>query len=302
MSAMIGRLVLLAAAAGSLRAQELEPRALQNAPVGSTFLVLASGYSRGNLLFDPALPIEDARADVWSVAAGAVRVINVRGLSGKVGVVLPFVTGTWQGAVAGMDTSTSRTGFADPRLQLSVNFVGAPSLTRSEMRAYRQSLVVGIQFAVSLPIGQYNPERLINLGTHRWAFQSRLGLSQSVGTRWVFEGYAGATLYTTNHDFYAGKTLEQDPFFEVQAHVIYAIRGAGLWAAVSTGYAWDGQSTIDGVSNPPLSNARTSAMLRLPLAPGHGLKLVYINGLTTSLGADFDTFQVAYQYSFGGKP
>lgn len=302
MTAMIVRIVLLAAAAGSLRAQELEPRALQNAPVGSTFLVLASGYSRGNLLFDPALPIQDARADVWSVVAGALRVIDVRGLSGKVGVALPFVTGTWQGTVAGMDTSTSRTGFADPRVQFSVNFVGSPALTRSEMRTYRQSLVVGMQFAASLPLGQYYPERLINLGAHRWAFQSRLGLSQSVGTRWVFEGYAGATLYTTNHDFYGGKTLQQDPFFEVQAHVIYAIRGAGLWAAVSTGYAWDGRSTIDGVSNPPLSNARTSAMLRLPLAPGHGLKLVYINGLTTSLGADFDTFQMAYQYSFGGKP
>lgn len=302
MTAMIGRLALLAAVAGSLRAQELEPRALQNAPVGSTFLIVATGYSHGNLLFDPALPIENAQADVWSVAGGAVRAINVFGLSGKAGVVLPFVTGTWSGAVAGIDTSTSRTGFADPRLQLAVNFVGAPALTRSGMRTYRQSTVVGMQFAVALPIGQYYPERLINLGAHRWAFQSRLGLSHSVGARWVFEGYGGATLYTTNHDFYGGQTLEQDAFFEVQAHAIYAIRGAGLWAAVSSGYAWGGRATINGVANDPLSNARTSAMLRLPLAPGHGLKLVYINGLTTSLGADFDTFQVAYQYSFGGKP
>jgi hypothetical protein len=293
---------LAAAAAGSLRAQELEPRALQNAPVGSTFLVLATGYSSGNLLFDPAQPIEDAEADVWSVAGGAVRAINVFGLSGKAGVVLPFVTGNWSGTVGGIDTATSRTGFADPRVQLAVNFVGAPALTRSEMRAYRQSTVVGMQLAVSIPIGQYYPERLVNLGTHRWAFQPRLGLSHTAGSRWVFEAYAGATLYTTNRDYYGGGTLEQDPFYEAQAHVIYAIRGAGLWAAVSGGYAWGGRSTVNGVANDPLSNARTSAMLRLPLGPGHGLKLVYINGLTTSIGADFDTFQVAYQYAFGGRP
>lgn len=295
-------LLLLAAGAGSLRAQELEPRALQNAPVGSTFLVLATGYSRGNLLFDPALPIEDAQADVWSVAAGAVRAINFFGLSGKAGVVLPFVSGTWAGTVGGVDTATSRTGFADPRLQLAVNFVGAPALTRSGMRGYRQTTVVGLQLGVSLPVGQYYPERLINLGAHRWAFQPRLGLSHTASSRWVLEAYAGATLYTTNRDFYGGGTIEQDPFFEVQAHVIYAIRGAALWAAVSTGYAWGGRSTVNGVANDPLSNARTSAMLRLPLARAHGLKLVYINGLTTSLGADFDTFQVAYQYAFGGRP
>jgi hypothetical protein len=33
----------------------------------------------------------------------------------------------------------------------------------------------------------------------------------------------------------------------------------------------------------------------------HALKLVYINGLVTGLGADFDTFQIAYQYAWGGK-
>jgi hypothetical protein len=298
----VALLVLSAGAAGSLRAQELEPRALQNAPVGSTFLVLATGYSRGNLLFDPALPIEDAQADVWSVAAGAVRAINFFGLSGKAGVVLPFVSGTWAGTVGGVDTATSRTGFADPRLQLAVNFVGAPALTRSGMRGYRQTTVVGMQLSVSFPVGQYYPERLINLGAHRWAFQPRLGLSHTTGSRWVLEAYAGATLYTTNRDFYGGGTIAQHPFFEAQAHVIYAIRGAALWAAVSGGYAWGGRSIVNGVANEPLSNARTSAMLRLPLAQAHGLKLVYINGLTTSLGADFDTFQVAYQYAFGGRP
>jgi hypothetical protein len=294
--------MLLLAATGRMPAQELEPRALQNAPIGSTFLVLATGYSSGNLLFDPALPIKDAEADVWSVAAGVVRAINVFGLSGKAGVVLPFVSGTWAGNVGGIDTATSRTGLADPRVQLAVNFIGAPALTRSGMRGYRQSTVVGMQLSVSLPVGQYYPERLINLGAHRWAFQPRIGLSHTAASRWVLEGYAGATLYTTNRDYYNGGTLEQDPFFDVQAHIIYAIRGAGLWAAVSGGYAWGGRATINGVANDPLSNTRTSAMLRLPLAPAHGLKLVYINGLTTRIGADFDTFQVAYQYAFGGRP
>jgi hypothetical protein len=62
-----------------------------------------------------------------------------------------------------------------------------------------------------------------------------------------------------------------------------------------------GCSTIEGSTKQSLENVRLSALLRLPLARGHGLKLVYINGVRTRLGGDFDTFQLAYQHSWGGK-
>jgi hypothetical protein len=287
--------------AGSVAAQELEPRALQNAPIGVHFAVVASGYSRGNLLFDATLPLEDVRADVWSVGLGFVRAINVFGLSGKIGAVAPFVTGHWTGTVAGIDTSTSRTGMADPRVTLAVNFIGAPALTLSEMRGYQQKTVAGLQITVGLPLGQYYPERLINLGAHRWSFASRLGLSHAFGRRWTLEGYAGATFFTANDEFYGGTRFSQDPFFEVQGHGIYAIRYPDIWVAGSVGYGWGAAATVDAVPKDPLGNLRASAMLRWPIARQHGLKFVYISGITTRLGADFDTFQIAYTYTFGGK-
>jgi hypothetical protein len=285
-----------------LAAQELQPRALQNAPVGTNFILVAAGYSRGNLLFDPALPLEDATADVWSVTPGFVRSIDVFGLNGRVGVIVPFATGEWQGTLAGMDTSTARTGLADARLQLAVNFLGAPALTRSQMRGYRQSTVLGLELGVGVPVGQYYPERLINLGSNRWSFQPRLGFSQTISTRLTVEAYAGATFYTTNGDFYGGQVVTQEPFFDAQAHAVFVTRNPGLWFAGSFGYGWGGAATIGGVPKDPLQNVRASAMARVPLAPGHGLKLVYINGLTTKLGTDFDTFQLGYQYAFGGRP
>ncbi|MGH7644584.1 MAG: transporter [Gemmatimonadales bacterium] len=289
---------LLAAPVG---AQELEPRALSNAPVGTSFVVVATGYSRGNLLFDPAVPIEDARADVWSVAGGFVRVIDVWGLSGKIGLVIPFVRGTWEGTVSGTDTGTARTGFADPRVQVAVNFIGAPALTLTEFREHRQTTVVGAQLTVSVPVGQYYPEKLINLGSNRWAFHPRLGVSRVVGRRWTLEAYASAGLYTTNGDYFGGQVFEQDPFFDVSVHGIYVIRVPDIWMAGSAGYGWGGAATIDGQPKDALENVRASLALRFPLARGHGLKLVYINGLTTSQGGDFDTFQIAYQYTFGGR-
>lgn len=291
---------LLLGLAGPVAAQELEPRALINAPVGTNFLLAAAGYAYGNLLLDPAIPIEGGTANVGTFALGYVRSIGVDGLAGKVTVVVPTATGTWSGEVAGTDTSTSRTGFGDPALKLSLNFIGAPALTLSEFRGYRQSFVAGVVLSTTLPLGEYHPDKLINLGSNRWSFTPRLGASQVAG-RWVFEGYASATFYTTNTDFFGGNTLAQEPLLELQGHVIYQIRGPNLWAAASYGYAWGGRTSLNGGPEAdPLRNARISAMLRFPVGRGQGLKLVYINGLRTVLGTDFDTFQLAYQYAWGG--
>lgn len=287
--------------AGPSAAQELEPRALQNAPIGVNFVIVATGYSRGNLLFDPTVPIEDAKADVAAVTLGFLRAISLFGRSGRVGIMVPALTGEWVGRVAGIDTSTSRTGLADPRVTFAVNFIGAPALTLTEMRGYRQTTVAGLQISVGLPVGQYYPERLINLGANRWAFSSRLGISHALGRRWTFEGYAGGTFFTPNDEFYGGTRFTQDPFFEVQAHGIFAIRYPDIWVAGSVGYGWGAAATVDTVPKDPLANVRASAILRLPIARQHALKLVYITGITTRLGADFDTFQLVYQYTFGGR-
>ncbi|HUL04640.1 MAG TPA: transporter [Gemmatimonadales bacterium] len=295
-------LALGLAVAGAAGAQELEPRALQNAPVGLNFLVASVGYARGNLLMDPSLPIENARADVGTLLLGLFRTIGLLGMNGRIGVAVPLATGEWSGQVAGADTSTTRTGAGDPRFMFALNFIGAPALSFRDFRGYRQHTVVGMQFAIGIPIGQYYPERLVNLGSNRWSFMPRFGVSQLLG-RWVFEAYSGVVFYTRNDAYYGGKVLTQDPFFDVQGHVIYALRYPSFWTAASVGYGWGGVAGLNGVPKQPLHNVRASAMVRVPLGLQHALKLVYINGLHTKFGTDFDTFQVVYQYAFGApKP
>ncbi len=293
-------LLAIALFAPPAAAQELEPRNLINAPVGINFLTAATGYAYGNVLLEPSLPLENGNARVGTLSLGYVRTIGLFGMAGKIGLGMPAATGVWEATIGESDTSTTRTGFGDVALKLSVNFIGSPSLTMSEFRSYRQETVVGASIIVTAPLGQYFPEKLINLGTNRWSFSPRLGASQVIG-RWVLEGYATASFYTTNGDFFGGKTFEQDPFYDVQAHAIYTIRGAEMWAAGSVGYGWGGRTTIDGAPKSRIENIRVSATLRLPLARRQALKLAYINGLKTALGTDFDTFQVAYTYAWGGK-
>ena len=83
-------------------------------------MVLGYGYSFGNVLLDPALAIEDARGTVHTFTGAFVRTIDFFGVSGKIDAVIPVSIGRWTGRVAGVDTFTTRQGFGDPRVRLSV--------------------------------------------------------------------------------------------------------------------------------------------------------------------------------------
>ena len=56
-----------------LSAQELEPRALLNVPVGMNFLFFGYGYSQGNILPDPAAPIEDPDSRLHTLVGAYIR-------------------------------------------------------------------------------------------------------------------------------------------------------------------------------------------------------------------------------------
>jgi hypothetical protein len=65
------------------RAQELEPRALTNVPVGTNFVALGYAYAQGNILLDPAIPVEDLDSKLHTFIGAYVRALDFFGLSSK---------------------------------------------------------------------------------------------------------------------------------------------------------------------------------------------------------------------------
>ena len=124
--------------------------------------------------------------------------------------MVPFAAGDWEGVLEGVDTTRSATGFGDPRVRLSVNFLGAPALRATQFAGYVQKTIVGASLQLIAPLGQYDSSRLINLGSNRWTFRAQLGVSQAVGL-WTFEAFAGGWFFTNNSNFFGGSTLEQKP-------------------------------------------------------------------------------------------
>ena len=87
---------LLLAPAETL-AQELEPRAYSNSPVGLNFFVAAYAYSEGGLSTDPSLPVQDARLNIHTGALAYARSLDLWGKSGKFDVIVPY---TWLSGTA----------------------------------------------------------------------------------------------------------------------------------------------------------------------------------------------------------
>jgi hypothetical protein len=282
-----------------VQAQELEPRAYANTPVGMSFLLAGIGYSHGGLLFDPSLPIQGAEARVNSGLLGYVHAFGVGGMSAKFGLLFPYAALDAAGYVNGSYQSRRVTGFADPTLMFSINFLGAPAITLDRLSRYRQDIIVGTTLKVTAPYGQYDADRLLNIGTHRWSFKPELGISKAIGA-WIVEGSAAITWFTTNQDFFGGQTLQQDPIYSAQAHVVYNFP-RGLWLALDATYYTGGRSSTNGVpSDNSLDNWRTGLTLAVPVDRNNSIKFSGSTGISTRTGTDFTQYLLAWQYRWGG--
>jgi hypothetical protein len=203
--------------------------------------------------------------------------------------------------VDGRDSTRSATGFGDPRVRFSVLFSGAPALSPKEFASYKASTIVGGGLQVWVPLGQYDPTKLLNLGSNRWVFRPQLGVSQTLA-RWVLEAAAAAWLYTDNTNFFGGNTLSQNPIAALQGHVTYQF-GQGFWAAADAGYGHGGRTSVnDEEKDTLISNWRLGATLAFPISKHDSIKFAFITGLRAGKGADYSTILGAYQYRWFDGP
>jgi hypothetical protein len=298
-----GRAVLtcwaLAGIASPAVAQDIEPRAYSNAPVGVNFLVAGYAYTRGGVSFDTASPLSNPELTTTSAVVGFARVLEFSGQSAKFDVVAPLTALSGSADFNGEPLDRDITGLGDPKFRLSVNFLGAPALSLKEFAGFEQDLIVGASLQVSAPAGQYDESRLVNLSTNRWSFKPELGVSKALG-RWTLEGAAGVTLYTDNEDYFQGKTRSQDPLYSLQGHVIYGFR-SGLWAALDGTYFAGGRTTLDGTLNNDLQqNWRVGATLAFPVNVRNSIKLYGSSGVSARTGNSYDLVGMAWQYRWGG--
>jgi hypothetical protein len=279
-------------------AGEIEPRAYMNTPVGINFLLAGYFYSDGGLSTPGSSPIKDAKLKIHTEALAYARTLDIWGKSGKFDVILPYSQLSGSATFAGQTRERNVSGLNDPRFRFSVNFYGAPALSVQEFANYQQDLLIGASVQVSAPLGQYDKDKLVNLGNNRWFVKPDIGISKAWGAL-TLELSIGVTFFSKNDDFFGGKTQEQEPVYSAQAHVTYSL-GHGIWAALSYNYDYGGRTTIDGVQSDDLQqNSRVGATLTLPVNRNNSIKIYGSTGVHTNTGTDFDIVGIFWQYRWG---
>ena len=171
-------------------------------------------------------------------------------------LIVPF--GGIDGQIAGNRLSGSG-GVGDILISAGVSFLPHPEPTYN----------IGIVLYTSLPTGDYQPGRTLNLGANRFSLDTQIGYTQAVGDKFWFDAAIDGIFYTTNNDPGPGhRSLTQRPAGQLQLWFSYVPDPLSL---LSLGYAAQtgGMQEIDGVP----TGVRTESQQ---------VRLSYLRFLTTS--------------------
>ncbi len=264
-----------------------------------SIIVAGFTYSYGGVVLDPTFPIQDLKATVESPMLGVGRTFSLFGLTSQAFVALPFSWAQASGTVFGDDSSITRVGLGDMRIRLSILLFGGPAVTREEFATSSPHTVLGASLTVVAPTGQYDSNKLINLGTHRWSFKPELGLSYVASKQWLIDVYAAVWLFMSNGSFYPGTSVRsQNPLLSFQTHVSYSFNSL-TWASIDFTYYTGGQSSVNDVfMDDRLNNTRVGATFNFPVGKLGAIKVAYSTGAIIRIGANFSTISAAWQMVF----
>ena len=301
-------LLCLLCARGS-SAQDLAPRAYVITPVHSNAVILTYSLFDGSLIFDGEAPITGASARINVSIFGAYHSFNLFGRTANFLVSFPYGNGNFHGTVVGAETLAYRSGLLPATFRFSVNLIGGPSMGVDEFRKWRQKTILGASLKLVPATGQYDPTKLINFGSNRWALKPEIGYSRRWG-HWIVDAYAGAWFFTTNPEFFSRNqyspginTQSESPIGSFEGHLSYDFKPR-LWVSLDGNYWFGGVTSMNGVSNPATmqGNSRVGFTASIPVNKHQSLKLSYSDGAYIRYGGSYRNFSVAWQYSWFGRP
>jgi len=283
----------------AVSAQELAPRAYWPAPEGTNVLVVGYQYSVGDVVTDPSLLISGVESKTNFAQVSYQRTLSLFGRTANMQFNLPFSRGLTEGFVDGEFRSRHISAMADARVRLSVNLHGAPAMDADGFRALRAKprTLVGASLMIQAPTGGYQPDKLINAGTNRWALKPALGIIWPVRPTWLLEFELGAWLYNDNDNFQQ-QTRQQDPILSTEFHLVKRIR-PGLWVSLDLNYYVGGRTTVDNVEQSDLQrNSRIGVTAVFPFKRRHAIRASLSTGIITESGGDFESGSLNYAYAW----
>jgi hypothetical protein len=279
-------------------AQDMEPRSYSVVPVGLHAAQLSYTFSGGEVVSGLNSPLQNLNINASIIALGYVQTFSLFHKLGRIAVGLPYAFLNGTAKAFGIDTATSRNGFGDGRIKLGINLIGSPVLAPKDFQQFQEHTVLGVSVVISVPIGQYFSDKLINIGSNRWGVKPEIGVSHREG-RLFYEGYAGVWFYTENSQYYNKSTLSQKPLFSFQVHMDYTFKH-GKYVALNGGFASGGETSLNAVQRfDDQQNWRIGATFSTPVFnKRQSVKCMINTGVATRAGQNYTAVTIAYQYNW----
>ena len=282
----------------AIHAQDLTPRAYLVTPIGSHAVIFSSSFSRGQIALDPSVPIEDARGSMELPMLGYYESFDLWGHSANITVIAPYAHALFHGSVAGEAAEASRSGLADARVRLALNLSGGRAMNVGDYLKWKEKRLIGVSLTVSIPTGQYDSARVVNIGTNRWGFKPEAGLTRR-WNRWALDAYGGVWFFTGNPAYYPGSSLRtQNVIGAIEGHWGYYFRPR-LWASLDVNFWTGGRSTVNGMEKQDQQrDSRVGGTVAIPVNRHQSVKFSYSQGAYITIGGAYKTVSVGWQYSW----
>jgi hypothetical protein len=281
-----------------LYAQFTDARTYTQGPVGLNQLELEYQYTRANASFDTSLVVGSANLDQNK---GTFSYTHNFGTFGH----LTWVTGNVQfgslsGSVAGSNTSGSTSGMGASSFEVAGLLMGGQALSAAELATHEPTTIVGMSLTVTGPNGQYNANKVLNLGSNRWSFKPELGVSYPFGTerKWELDGYINAYFFTDNTSYQGAEILQQEPLPGLEVHISYSVTPS-FWVSLDTRYAFRGETVVDGqAQNNAQQNLTLGTEANWSPNSHNSLDIVFAKALLHVNAPAATSVSVSYVYSW----
>ena len=280
-----------------------EPRKWNHVPMDTNFAGAAYVYTEADIFIDPVLKLEDVEMEMKTLGGVYIRTFELFGKSARIDLTQGYKEATWTGLLDGTPGSTSRSGWSDTLVRFGINLYGAPPLRGEEFFAYRSKqkveTIVGVGLVVRLPTGDYEEDKLLNLGQNRFVFRPQLGFVHNRG-KWTTELTGEIAFHTENDEFFNGNKLEQAPMYILIGHLMRSFK-PGQWLGLSFGGEYGGKLTLNDIDNDDTTQLNVGWAVNYvhPLSRQASIKFKYIGIRRKELtGFDSETLVISGAYAW----
>lgn len=148
--------------------QFTDPRTYANTPVGVNQIELAYAYAHSNASIDTSLIIAGAKVNLNQGTIEYTRDFSFIHHLAWVEAGVPIAG--LDGSVTGTNIQRSITSTGDSSYEIATLLKGGPALSVAQFGSYKPTTTVGVSLTITAPSGQYNADKLLNLGSDRWSF------------------------------------------------------------------------------------------------------------------------------------